>query len=96
MKQNYSYPLDPDWSNEELLTVMKIFNDVESAYEGHLNVEKYLADWHAYQQVVPAKMTQKQIDREFEETTSYSIYRVTQAALHSSAKTIHLTSEDRH
>ena len=33
----YSYPIDVDWSQEEILQVVEFFNHIEDAYENHLN-----------------------------------------------------------
>ncbi len=34
MIKNYSYPLDPSWSTEEISSVLYFLNQVEKAYEG--------------------------------------------------------------
>ncbi|MFD1465857.1 UPF0223 family protein [Lapidilactobacillus mulanensis] len=95
MKENYAYPIDPDWSKEQLLAAMKIFSDVEAAYENQLNVQAFLSDWREYQRAIPMKMDQKKIDREFEQTTSYSIYQVMKAARNSTRNTIRLEADKR-
>lgn len=88
MKENYTYPIDPEWSNDKLLAVMKIFTDVEDAYENKIVVATFQKDWSNYINFVPSKMEQKTIDREFKQLTDYSIYRVTQAVAQAKTKTI--------
>lgn len=88
MKENYTYPIDPEWSNDKLLAVMQIFTDVEDAYENKLSVTTFQNDWAKYLQFVPSKMEQKTIDREFKQLTDYSIYRVSQAVNQAKTKTI--------
>ncbi len=88
MKENYTYPIDPEWSNGKLLAVMKIFTDVEDAYENKIVVATFQKDWANYINFVPSKMEQKTIDREFKQLTDYSIYRVTQAVAQAKTKTI--------
>ena len=36
----YSYPIDVDWSQEEILEVMAFYNLIEDAYESEANVEQ--------------------------------------------------------
>ena len=37
-KGNYSYPLNPSWSTEEITTVLHFLSQVEKAYESRLTV----------------------------------------------------------
>lgn len=80
MSNNYSYPLDPSWSTEEISSVLSFLNQVEDAYETKADVEKFLASYKAFKTVVPSKMEEKRIDREFEKASGYSTYRALQAA----------------
>ena len=36
-KGNYSYPLDPSWSTEEITTVLHFLSQVEKAYESKVD-----------------------------------------------------------
>lgn len=96
MRENYTYPIDPDWSNDKLLAVMKVFTDVEDAYENKLSVAVFEKDWTNYLKFVPSKMEQKTIDRQFKQLTDYSIYRVMQAIAQAKTKTIKMESEEHH
>ena len=35
----YQYPLDLDWSNEEMVDVIAFFNKIENYYENSVNVK---------------------------------------------------------
>ena len=80
MNKNYSYPLDLSWSTEEIASVLSFLNDVEAAYESKVARDQLLASYKAFKQVVPSKGQEKQIGKEFETASGYSLYRAVQAA----------------
>ena len=63
-KGNYSYPLDPSWSTEEITTVLHFLSQVEKAFKT----------------VVPGKAPEKQLDKAFEEASGFSTYQAVKAA----------------
>ncbi|MQS74920.1 UPF0223 family protein [Companilactobacillus halodurans] len=80
MRSNYSYPLDSSWSQEEIVTVIDLYNAVEKAYESGIAKDEFLQKYRLFQQVVPMKMDQKNLDKEFEVQSGYSIYQVFKAS----------------
>ncbi|MFC3928938.1 UPF0223 family protein [Streptococcus caprae] len=80
MTKNYAYPLDSTWSTDDLSSVLSFLNRVEDAYESKVDVDKLLDSYKAFKQVVKSKAQEKQIDREFEQSSGYSTYRAVQAA----------------
>ncbi|WP_125566606.1 UPF0223 family protein [Companilactobacillus insicii] len=76
MQENYSYPLNSDWNQDEIVKVIALYNAVETAYERGINREDFLQKYRTFQQVVPMKMEQKQLDKDFEIESGYSIYQV--------------------
>ncbi|MFC6170733.1 UPF0223 family protein [Loigolactobacillus jiayinensis] len=78
--QNYQYPLDADWSQTELVTVINFYRAVEQAYEQKSNVAQFLTAYQAFKKIVPGKADEKRLDREFNQVSGYSIYRAVQAA----------------
>lgn len=86
MKENYSYPLDFSWSTEEMTTVLSFFSQVEAFYESKVAREDFLAAYRAFKQVVPQKMQEKQLDRDFEKVSGYSIYRAVKEVTSSERK----------
>ena len=80
MKENYSYPLDVSWSTEELASVLSFFNQVEKAYEGGVDRDAFMQSYRRFKEIVPSKAQEKQLGREFEKASGYSIYQAHQAA----------------
>ncbi|MFH0401389.1 UPF0223 family protein [Streptococcus sp. A23] len=80
MNKNYSYPLDFSWSTEEISSVLSFLNQVELAYEKGADAGQVLTAYCAFKEVVPSKAQEKQIDRDFEDVSGYSSYRVVKAA----------------
>ncbi len=80
MNKNYSYPLDFSWSTEEISSVLSFLNQVEKAYEGGVSAEAIVNSYRQFKSVVKSKAQEKQIDREFEQASGYSTYRVVKEA----------------
>lgn len=76
----YQYPLDYHWSTEEMVTVIKFYEAIEQAYEKGIHREDLMNLYRCFKEIVPAKMEEKKIDKEFQEVSGYSIYRVIQQA----------------
>lgn len=79
--QSYDYPLNTDWSTSEIITVMRLYEAVETAYERAIQKERFLADYRAFKQIVRSKSEEKQLDQAFGKATGYSIYRTVQQCL---------------
>lgn len=86
MKENYSYPLDLSWTTEEMTTVLNFLNQVENYYESKVDCEHFKATYAEFKKVVPSKMQEKQIGRQFEEASGYSLYRAVKGVEVSSGK----------
>jgi len=76
----YDYPLDPDWSTQDIIDVIALYNAVEQAYEGGISREDFMKAWRKYTDIVPSKSQQKQLDKAFRNVSGYSIYRVFKAS----------------
>ena len=77
---NYSYPIDLEWSHEEMNKVIKLWNAVEEAYEKGIQVEAFKKAYQEFKTVVRSIGEEKRLGREFEEASGYSLYRVVQAS----------------
>lgn len=88
MQQNFTYPLLAGWTTEDIVKVSQLYNHVAAAYEGGTNRQALLDAYRAFKQVVPAKSEEKQLGRQFEQLSGYSIYQVVQAARQSQKKII--------
>ncbi|EHJ52034.1 UPF0223 family protein [Streptococcus macacae] len=80
MPKNYAYPLDVSWSTDEIASVLSFLNQVEKAYESKVDIKQFLESYKAFKEVVRSKAQEKQIGREFEKNSGYSIYCAVQAA----------------
>ena len=76
----YQYPLDPDWSTEEIVDVIKFFECVEKGYEKGIPREELLDAYRRFKEIVPGKSQEKKICEEFEHTSGYSSYILVKAA----------------
>lgn len=74
----YQYPLDLDWSNEEMVDVIKFFNQIENYYEKSVKGTELMEQYKKFKQIVPGKAEEKQIFKEFEEKSGYNSYKVIQ------------------
>lgn len=70
-----SYPIDHDWSTEEVVKVAEFYAAVETAYDKGIKVGALKARHQAYKTVVDSISEDKKIDRQFEKITGFSIYR---------------------
>ncbi|MEI4831170.1 MULTISPECIES: UPF0223 family protein [Bacillus] len=76
----YQYPIDYDWSTEEMVAVIKFYEAIEQAYEKGLKRENLMSLYRNFKEIVPGKAEEKKIDKEFQEVSGYSIYRTIQKA----------------
>lgn len=76
----YQYPLRPDWSTAEIVTVIDFFTKVEQAYETSVEREDFMKHYRAFKQVVPSMAEEKTLCKEFEESSGYVAYRAVKAA----------------
>ena len=79
MKQ-YNYPIDADWSMEEIIDVTNFFNRIEDAYEAEVKAEDVLSSYRAFEKVVPSKAEEKTLFRQFAADSGYESYPVVKRA----------------
>lgn len=72
--QQYSYPLSPDWTKQEVIDVIHFFQCVEEAYEKGIIREKLLAAYRRFKEIVPSKGEEKQLCGHFDNATGFSCY----------------------
>lgn len=80
MEENYSYPLDIDWSQSEMVTVMEMWQVLEDAYEKGVDKEHFLTVYKKFKTVVKSIGEERQLGNSFEEASGYSLYRTVQEA----------------
>jgi len=74
----YQYPLDLDWTNDEMMDVIHFFNKIENYYESSVKAEEVKKAYKSFKQIVPGKAEEKQLFKEFEKSSGYNSYKVVQ------------------
>ncbi|MCG7338784.1 UPF0223 family protein [Staphylococcus sp. ACRSN] len=82
----YQYPIDLDWTNEEMMEVVAFFNAIEAFYETKVDGELLLNRYKAFKSIVPAKAEEKQIFKEFEKNSGYNSYQAVKTVQNGSDK----------
>jgi uncharacterized protein YktA (UPF0223 family) len=77
---DYQYPLDLDWSTEEVVEVISFFEAIENAYEKGIDRDQLMNVYRRFKEIVPSKAQEKKVCGEFEEVSGYSPYQVIQKA----------------
>lgn len=55
----YQYPIDQDWSTEEIVDVIKYFESIEMAYEKGIEREQFMNAYRRFKEIVPGKLRRK-------------------------------------
>lgn len=80
MSENYTLPIDSNWTIDDIVTVSAFVDKVLQVYENGVLKVTLLAHYDKFRQVIPSKSEQKQFDRNFEQQTGFSIYRTIKLA----------------
>ena len=80
IKVNYSYPLDSEWSTEEIVKVVDFLQLVEQSYEGTVDTKEFLKGYKKFKEVVPSIGEEKKLSKVFEKASGYSLYQAVKAA----------------
>lgn len=75
----YQYPIDQDWSTEEIIDVINYFQQLEHAYGKGVDREEFLSAYRRFKEIVPGKAQERNICDEFEELSGYSSYKTVKA-----------------
>ncbi|MFJ5713461.1 UPF0223 family protein [Neobacillus sp. NPDC093127] len=81
----YQYPIDYNWSTDEIVDVIKFFEAVEKAYEKGIDRDEVMNVYRRFKEIVPSKAEEKTICGEFEEMSGYSSYRTVKKAKEASS-----------
>ena len=76
----YQYPMDLDWSTEEIVDVIGFFEAVEKAYESKVRRQDFMESYRRFKKIVPGKADEKKYTDEFESVSGYSAYHVIKKA----------------
>ncbi|CAD2078439.1 UPF0223 protein [Jeotgalicoccus coquinae] len=69
MNNEYSYPLDYDWSTDEILHVMSFYQAVEIGYEEGILAGKFEEAYKDFKVIVPSKSEEKTLFKEYEKVS---------------------------
>lgn len=86
--ENYQYPLDLNWSTEEMIAVVNFLADLEKVYEQGMDRQAFLNSYQSFKSVVKSIGEERKLGREFEELSGYSLYHAVKHAKASQAKKI--------
>ncbi|KRM36611.1 hypothetical protein FC83_GL002485 [Agrilactobacillus composti DSM 18527 = JCM 14202] len=82
--------MDTDWSTAEIVQVVDFYNAVEQAFEKGINKAALLDKYQVFKKIVPSKMQEKQLDKQFNTVSGYSIYQAIQAARATTGTQVHI------
>ena len=89
----YQYPIDHDWSTEEIIDVIHFFEAIEHAYESGVERDQLLSVYRRFKEIVPSKSQEKKLCDDFESLSGYSSYRTIKMAKESdSGKIVRMSS----
>lgn len=88
--QSYSYPIDSDWTTEEMTDVINLWRMVELAYETGINKSDFIAVYQKFKKVIPSIGEERQWSREFESVSGYSLYQVVKKVKETESSKIYL------
>ena len=78
--KDYQYPIDLDWTTDEMVLVVNMWDALEQAYEKGIAAQKFLDAHKAFKTVVRSIGEERRLGREFEELSGYSLYHTLQEA----------------
>jgi len=84
----YQYPIDPDWTTDEIITIVQFFEQVERAYETKVNREELLQRYREFKRIVPSTREEKHIFKRFKQISTYDSYFAVKKAQESHVKEI--------
>lgn len=74
--KNYSYPIDYSMFNtEEIIVIINFLNKIEIANESKIDAIDLKNAYIKYINVLNSKKLEKQIDKDFEKISGYSIFK---------------------
>lgn len=88
MKEDYEYPLMPEWSKDEIIAMVQFYAQVEDAYTTGVARDKFMKMVRNFKTIEPSIAAQKQLDRKFKELSGYSIYQAIKTVSNSSKERV--------
>lgn len=78
MAEGYEYPLIDGLDIDEIIDVVNFFEIIEQAYEATAGIKRsdFIKAYRKFQKVVPTKMEQQRLEKEFAQRSGYDSYEV--------------------
>lgn len=76
----YDYPIDVDWTQDEMLKVVQFFNCIEAYYEQSVERDTLMNAYRDFKSIVPGKADEKNIFDTFKKKSGYDSYPVVKKA----------------
>ena len=94
-ENNYSYPIDSDWTIDEMKAVIGMFRVVEEAVEVGIDRQAIIDQYKKFKQVANSRAYEKQLGKRFEDVSGYSLYQVMQMTKEKAAGKIRVNRDDK-
>lgn len=78
--KDYEYPLDIEWTTEEMIFVMDLWAALEQAYEKGISNQEFLKKYQLFKTVVKSIGEERRIGKDFELISGYSLYHAVKEA----------------
>jgi uncharacterized protein YktA (UPF0223 family) len=77
---DFSYPISYEWSTDEIVDVIALYEAVELTYNKGVERERLLAAYRRFKEIVPGKAEERNLANEYEELSGFSVYRTIKKA----------------
>lgn len=72
----YSFPIQSDWTTDEMIDVVDFLAAIEKAYEQGIALDELSIKYQKFKQVVTSISAEKRMGRDFKQASGYEIYPV--------------------
>jgi len=70
MSENYTLPIDGNWTTEDIVIVSNFVDAILKAYESGVSRDELVQRYNDYRAVMPSKSEQKRFDKDFDDDES--------------------------
>lgn len=77
---DFSYPISYEWSTEEVVDVIALYEAVEMSYSKGVERDRLLSLYRRFKEIVPGKADERNLANEYEELSGFSVYRTIKKA----------------
>ena len=78
--KDYEYPIDIQWTTNQMITVMDLWEALEQAYEKGISNQVFLEKYQAFKTVVKSIGEERRLVKDFELISGYSLYHTVKFA----------------